>query len=261
MIDVAFTLEEVGHTSLAGVSAVMIDVVRASATIVTALASGARAVAPVGSPEEAAARARSWPGSAVLGGERGGAPPPGFDCGNSPGEYTADRVRGRTVVFTTTNGTRALLALAGAKRVAVAGFGNAAAVVGWLLREPGDALLVCAGELGRFCLEDATCAGLLVERLRAARPGVPCSDAARAAAVIYAHYRADLGRMLADAAWARMLVAQGRGADLPLCAALDVFDVVPVVRDGVLVPVRARRAGRPRHAGSRARTKPGSHRD
>lgn len=235
-IDVAFTLDELGHTSLAGVTAVMIDVVRASTTIVTALANGARAVVPVGSPEEAAARARAWPGGgAVLGGERGGAPPPGFDCGNSPAEYTADRVRGRPVVFTTTNGTRALLAIAGAKRVAVAGFVNAAAVVRWLLREPGDALVVCAGELGRFCLEDATCAGLLVGRLRAARPGTPCSDAARAAALLSAHYRDDLGRMLADAAWAQMLAVQGRGADLPLCAALDVFDVVPVARDGVLV--------------------------
>lgn len=234
-IDVAFTPEELDGVSLAGVSAVMIDVVRASTTIVTALANGARAVAPVGSPEEAVARALGWPGGgAVLGGERGGAPPPGFDCGNSPAEYTAERVRGRTVVFTTTNGTRALLALAGAKRVAVAGFVNAGAVVRWLLGEPGDALVVCAGELGRFCLEDAACAGLLVERLRARRPGAPLSDAARAAALIYAHYRGDLGGMLADAAWARMLAAQGRGADLPLCAAVDVFDVVPVARDGLL---------------------------
>jgi 2-phosphosulfolactate phosphatase len=245
-IDVAFTLEEVAHAELSRAAAVMIDVVRASTTIVTALANGARAVVPVATPAEAAARARAWPGGPVLlGGERSGAPPPGFDCGNSPAEYTPERVGGRTVVFTTTNGTRALLAVGGARRVAVAGFVNAAAVVDWLARQEADALLVCAGELGRFCLEDATCAGLLVERLRAARPGAAVSDAARAAAVLYGHYRADLGVLLAEAAWARMLAARGRGADLPLCAGLDVFDVVPEVRDGALVAAAPATSGRP----------------
>ena len=235
-IDVALTLEELSHTSLAGVSAVMIDVVRASATIVTALARGARAVVPVATPGEAIARAQGWPGGpVVLGGERGGTPPPGFECGNSPAEYTADRVAGRTVVFTTTNGTRALLALAGAKRVGVAGFVNAAAAVRWLAGGDGDALLVCAGESGRFCLEDAACAGLLVDGLRALRPDAPLSDGARAAASLWAHYRRDPGAVLEDATWARVLAARGRGADLPLCVALDAFDVVPVTRDGELV--------------------------
>lgn len=239
MIDVAFTLEELAYAPLPGVSAVVIDVVRASTTIVTALASGARAVVPVATPAEAMARARAWPGEALLGGERGGAPPPGFDCGNSPAEYTPARVGGRIVVFTTTNGTRALLAVAGAKRVAVGGFVNAGAVVRWLGGEPGDVLFVCAGESGRFCLEDATCAGLLVTRLVAARPGAVLSDAARAAALLHAHYRDDLDRMLAEAVWAQMLVAQGRGADLALCGALDAFDAVPVARDGMLVAERA----------------------
>jgi 2-phosphosulfolactate phosphatase len=235
-IDVALTLEELAHTPLAGVSAVMIDVVRASATIVTALAGGARAVVPVATPGEAMARARGWPGGdVVLGGERGGVPPPGFQCGNSPAEYTAERVGGRTVVFTTTNGTRALLALSGAKRVAVAGFVNAAAAVRWLARGDGGALAVCAGESGRFCLEDAACAGLLVERLRALRPDAPLSDGARAVAALWSHYRGDPGAVLSDAVWARVLAARGQGADLPLCAALDAFDAVPVARDGELV--------------------------
>lgn len=234
-IDVAFTPEEIARSDMAGVAAVVIDVVRASTTIVTALANGARGVVPVATPAEAAARARAWPGGALVGGERGGAPPPGFDCGNSPAEYTAARVGGRTVVLTTTNGTRALLAIEGAGRVAVGGFVNASAVLRWLARDPTDVLLVCAGETGRFCLEDASCAGLLVEGLRAARPGAVLSDSARAAGIVFRHYARDLGWMLDEAAWARMLVAQGRGADLPLCVARDAFPVVPVARDGVLV--------------------------
>jgi len=233
VIDVAFTLEEVARQRLTGLSVVVIDVVRASTTIVTALAHGARGVLPVATPEDALARARAWPaGEAVVGGERGGSPPPGFDCGNSPAEYTPGRV---TVVFTTTNGTRALLAVEGARRVAVGGFVNARAVVAWLVRQGSDVLLVCAGESGRFCLEDAACAGVLADGFRAARPEAFVSDSARAAGLLHAHYAGDLGAMLHDAVWAQMLVAQGRGADLPLCAALDAFDVVPVARDGVLV--------------------------
>jgi 2-phosphosulfolactate phosphatase len=235
MIDVAFTAEEVAGKDLSGVAAVVIDVVRASTTIVTALAHGARGVVPVATLEEAAARACDWPGGALLGGERGGAPPPGFDCGNSPAEYTASRVGGRPIVFTTTNGTRALVAVEAAKRTAVGGFVNATATLRWLAREPTDVLLVCAGETGRFCLEDATCAGLLAERLRAARPGASVSDAAQAAGILYARYAGDLGEMLDHAMWAQALVARGRGADLPLCIALDAFDVVPVTRDGMLV--------------------------
>ena len=94
MIDVAFTPEELTRIPLAGASAVVIDVVRASTTIVTALAHGARAVLPVATPDEAIARARAWTdGGALLGGERGGSPPPGFECGNSPAEYTRSEER------------------------------------------------------------------------------------------------------------------------------------------------------------------------
>jgi 2-phosphosulfolactate phosphatase len=235
VIDVALTLEEVRGIPLTGVTAIVLDVVRASTTIVTALAGGALAVIPVATPDEARAIGRQGEdGQVLVGGERGGAPPPGFECGNSPAEYTPERVRGRRVAFTTTNGTRALLALAGARRIAVAGFVNATAAVRWASAEPGDVLLVCSGERGRFCLEDAVCAGLLVSQL-ASPEGRPLTDAARAAWALWDRYRGDLDAMLADAAWAQTLVAQGRGGDLPLCVAVDVHRVVPVLRDGALV--------------------------
>jgi 2-phosphosulfolactate phosphatase len=234
VIDVALTLQEARGIPLAGVTAIVLDVVRASTTIIAALAGGARAVLPVATPEEARALGRQGEAGPVLvGGERGGAPPTGFDHGNSPAEYTPDRVRGRTVVFTTTNGTRALLAVAGARRIAVGGFVTAAAVARWAAAEPGDVVLVCAGEKGRFCLEDAVCAGLLVSRLASANR--PLTDAARAARALWERYGSDLHAMLADATWAQALVKQGRGADLPLCVAVDVHGVVPVLRDGALV--------------------------
>jgi 2-phosphosulfolactate phosphatase len=237
---VALTLEELGRVSLRGAWAVVIDAVRASTTIVTALAHGAAAVVPVATPEEAWVRARTTTDPRpLLGGERGGGPPPGFDCGNSPAEYTRERVAGREVVFTTTNGTRALLAAAGADRVAVGGFVNAGAVTRWLAAAPGPVWLVCSGEQGRFCLEDAACAGYLVERLEAGRDGLRLSDGARAALRLGRSYGGDWAAMLGEAAWARGLVRTGRGADLPLCVAVDVHDVVPVVSAGRLVAAPA----------------------
>jgi 2-phosphosulfolactate phosphatase len=237
VIDVAFTPEELRGTPLGGRTVVVIDVVRASTTIVTALANGARGVLPVATPEEAVARAGAWGnGAALLGGEREGAPPPGFALGNSPAEYARDQVGGQTVIFTTTNGTRALLAVRMASRVVVGAFANAAAVTRWVGRGPEDALLVCAGEAGRFCLEDATCAGLFVTRLRSQWQQAALSDSARAAALLYTRYREDLTAMLAEATWAQALAAQGRGADLPLCIQLDVYETVPVARNGMLVP-------------------------
>lgn len=238
LIDVAFTAEEAGASPLTGVTAVVVDVVRASTTIVAALAGGASAVVPVASVEEARAQARRWPpGTALLGGERGGDPPPGFECGNSPAEYGADRVRGRPVVFTTTNGTRALVAVRRAARVAVGGFVNAAAVVRWA--GAGPILVVCAGEQGRFCLEDAVCAGLLAGRLRTAWPEAAVSDAAHAATCLWNAYQDDLARLPVDAAWPRALAARGRQPDLSRCFAVDVSAVVPVARDGILVRAEA----------------------
>jgi phosphosulfolactate phosphohydrolase-like enzyme len=107
---------------------------------------------------------------------------------------------------------------------------------------------VCAGEQGRFCLEDAVCAGLLVARLAPADGAL--TDAARAARALWDRYADDLDGMLADATWAQALVRQGRGADLPLCVAMDVHEVVPVLRAGALVAsddVNLTPRGAPRH--------------
>ena len=144
-----------------------------------------------------------------MGGERGGAPPSGFDCGNSR-PSTHPSASGAHGVFTTTNGTRALALDGRAGRVG--GFVNAAAVTaGW---PPSRATSSwCAPGSGRFCLEDAVCAGLLVSRLAAVDGAL--TDAARAARALWDRYAGDLHAMLADAAWAQALVAQGGGPTCP----------------------------------------------
>ncbi len=151
---------------VAGDTAVVIDVLRASTTMICALAAGAHEVIPCREVADALVAAKSFaPDQRVLGGERGGARIEGFDLGNSPEEYTPQRVAGKTVVFTTTNGTRAILRVRSAREVLIAGFVNVSAMVQRLL-DCRRIHILCAGTGGRMSEDDVLLAGLLVERLQ-----------------------------------------------------------------------------------------------
>ncbi|MBI4241020.1 MAG: 2-phosphosulfolactate phosphatase [Candidatus Rokubacteria bacterium] len=232
---VVLTSGDLSPDSLRGQSAVVIDVFRASTTIVTALANGCRLVIPVLTAEAARGRANDFPrGEVLLGGERGGEPIAGFHLGNSPLEYTPERVRDRIVIFTTTNGTQALAAASMAAATAVGGLVNLEAVAAWVMAEGRDLTLVCSGESGTLSLEDTVCAGLLLEALTDRGARLELSDAARACRLVAVDYRHQLGRLLTDSAWARELVRRGRGPDLAPCLALSVYPDVPVLEHGVV---------------------------
>ncbi len=150
---------------LAGGTVVVIDVLRAGTTMIHALETGAREIVPCLEVEDALRVATELPeGEYVLGGERGGVRIEGFQLGNSPSEYTAETVGGRTVVFTTTNGTKALLCCREAERVLIGAFVNAAAVARELAGVERIHLL-CAGTRGEFSRDDVLLAGLLVQRV------------------------------------------------------------------------------------------------
>jgi 2-phosphosulfolactate phosphatase len=231
-VDVAATPAGVPAGSLAGATALVVDVLRASTTIIAALANGCAAVVPVAEPREARRRALAL-GGALVAGERRGEPLEGFDLGNSPLEFTGPRVGGRVVVLTTSNGTRALLAVRAAARIGVAALVNLAAAADWARGGGRDVVVVCAGERGRRSLEDWICAGLLVARLAAAAAGATLSATAREAARCAADYGADLARVGRESPWARHLAASGRGADVAACLALDTTALVPEYRPDV----------------------------
>jgi 2-phosphosulfolactate phosphatase len=152
--------------SLRGGVAVVVDVLRATTVMVYALASGCQAIIPCAEIEDAKRVASTFPtGAAILGGERGGIPIEGFDLGNSPADYTPEVCRGKTLVMTTTNGTRAILASLEAERVLVAGFVNDLATARSLAGDPRPKHIVCSGTEGFISLEDATLAGALCSRL------------------------------------------------------------------------------------------------
>lgn len=229
-IDVYLVPALIEPDELTGRTVVVIDVLRATTTIIHALAAGAVAVVPCLEVDEARTiAAGEFPGSAVLGGERGGLPIPGFDLGNSPREYTPQRVGDKTVVFTTTNGTRALLRCKAAKRVLIGAFVNLSAVC----RELGDdshIVLLCAGTNGHVTREDALFAGAVVNELAS---GHILNDQAELAADAWRSCKSDLtgadplGRALRFSRGGRNLIDTGQENDIDIAAQIDKFDTVP----------------------------------
>lgn len=206
-----------------GSCAVIIDVLRATTTLTAAFARGASRVVPTATPSEALALRTANP-TALACGEREGRMVPGFDLGNSPLEYTAERVAGRTLAFASTNGSLAMLAARRCRRRVLAAFVNASAVVESVRRER-VITIVCAGKLGGFSLEDTACAGFLLARLEALG-AVPAGPAARLARTLAPKDAGEVRALIEGASHARELRSMGEGyaRDLAFCAELDSID-------------------------------------
>ncbi len=211
---------------------VVIDVLRAATTVATALANGARGVHPFETVEETARRGAEMDRETVrLAGERRMVRIPGFDFGNSPLEFTRAAIGGRTLLFTTTNGTPALVATHGARACYFASFVNVAATVdavrAELAAKAGDVLVLCAGHERHVTLEDVVCAGRITRLLAASDTGIEFTrdDGAYAAERLETPYQESLTMLAEDAAHARALRNAGFGADVDYCLS---FDSVPV---------------------------------
>jgi 2-phosphosulfolactate phosphatase len=216
--------------SLLGGLAVAIDVLRASTTIVHALAAGCLAVRPCLEVDEARALADQLPaGKVLLGGERGSKPLEGFDLGNSPAEYTAQRCRGTTLVMTTSHGTRAILRAAEAERVLIGAFVNYSAVCEQIGQGTCPIHLVCAGTDGEPALEDVILAGAFVDFL-SELGGVVLDDSARVAWDCFEHHGRALDGALELGKGGARLRELGYEADIRCAARVDRFNLVPELR-------------------------------
>lgn len=215
--------------ALAGGVVIVIDALRASVTMTAALANGATAVVPVLTVDEALARRASHAG-AVLGGERGGVLIPGFDLDNSPGRYSSDRVKGKVVIFTTTNGTAALLNAAKAAEILVGSFANLSAVCEAVRGDARTVHIVCCGTRDEFSLDDVLPAGAFVERLTGAGRQLVAEDSARVALMAWRGANASPGGVveaMRQSRGGRNLERQGLGSDVDYCSSLDTLPVVP----------------------------------
>jgi 2-phosphosulfolactate phosphatase len=215
---------------LRGSLAVVIDVLRATTTMVTALAAGCVCVRPCLEIDEARQLAGQMPaGRVLLGGERNGSPIPGFDLGNSPRQYTCSVCRGMTLVLTTTNGTRALLHASTADRVLLGAFVNYSAVCEQLRQDARPIHVVCAGNGGDVTLEDTLLAGAFVEYL-CETTAVRLNDAARLAWDCYETHGKVLEGALEVSAGGVGLRQLGYDDDIRAAARIDQFALVPELR-------------------------------
>jgi 2-phosphosulfolactate phosphatase len=231
-VDVSLVPGEVAAKDVQNAVVVVIDVLRASSTITTALANSCEEVIPAESIEEAITIASGYARlDYVLGGERRGLAVDGFDLGNSPYEYSESKVAGKKVILATTNGTLAVKRYGGAKEIVIGCFLNADAVLRSLAAwRDHDVILLCAGQDERFCIEDALCAGLYASGL-AQTPGAALSDSARAAAAMHERCKDSIEDALMGSDHGVYLASVGFGDDVRYCARQSVLDVVPKVYD------------------------------
>lgn len=233
---VLVTRQEIPAERLEEATVVVVDVFLATSTLLTILERGARRVFPVGTLEEAEAlTARLDDAGLLRGGEQGARPVEGFDCGPYPEEYSCERVRGRDVLYLSTNGTAAIADAAGAARLLVASLRNAPAVARHLNeRRPESVYIVCAGSMGRLALDDFVGAAYLLSRMDTEHWKL--NDGAWLAKDLGTR-RGRLMDVLRESRSGRWFVENGREGTFEFVADVGATEIVAEVRDGQLVTV------------------------
>lgn len=244
-LDVFFTPGQVKPGDLAGRLVAVVDVLRASTSIATALGNGARTVIPLEGADEVIVRSKDFTRSQILlAGEQKMLSIPGFDLGNSPQAFTPEVVEDKTILITTTNGTRALLGVQGARDIVIASYVNFTAVLTLMKVAAGtntDIAIVCASEEGSFTLEDAACAGRYVRAIPK-RASMELNDAALASVMIEKKYGDNIAKVFKESTHGQALQEAGFGADLAACAEVDSYPVVPIYQDRQITKLGPERA-------------------
>lgn len=227
------TARQCSEIDFKGKTAVVIDVLRASSVIITALARGAKAILPVTRVEEAFSLYDNASNEVILGGEQQARIIEGFHLGNSPLEYTAEAVRGKEIVLKTTNGTLAIHGSAASDQLVVGSFLNRQKLVDSLLAQNNDIVMVCAGTNGKYSMDDALCAGLLIDGFMKHKTATCCDLGQTLRA--WASTSVDLHRHLSSCFHLNHLISIGYEQDVDYCLQLDAFDILPVYKLGKVV--------------------------
>lgn len=224
-IDVEFTYQSLDADSVNGKQVVILDIFRATSTIVTALAQGARCVFPVSSQDEAWEIKHRFPG-ALLAGEVHGSRISAFVLGNSPLEYERAIVQDKIIILSTTNGTKAVCKSKNAEAVYIGSFLNAQATAKRLSGSPSDIVLVCAGTQGYYSLEDTCCAGCIIDLLRTFTC-LTLSDSALGALLLYKQCSENLSQVLSQSKNGLFLRTKGLEQDIRYCCRKNCTVLVP----------------------------------
>jgi len=218
---------------------VVIDVLRTTTTMITGLANGAKEVIPTESIAAAGIIGRNSQEQALLCGEKNAKVIEGFNLGNSIREYSEENVKGKSLIFCSTNGTPALIKSKFSHICVILGFINMSRVVQYMNELGADFIILCAGKTEEFSLEDTVCAGMLIDMLTGDNSSheFELSDSALGAAKMYTAYKKDLLKMMRDSEHGRFLVSLGFEQDLVDSAKVNLYNILPVLRNGVIKPI------------------------
>ncbi|MBT8380973.1 MAG: 2-phosphosulfolactate phosphatase, partial [Ignavibacteria bacterium] len=218
-----------------GKTTVVVDVLRASTTIVEALKNGAKDVVPVATVEFAVKISGGmFCGQTLLGGERNTKKIEGFALGNSPLEYKSEIVNGKSIVFYSTNGTKAIVKAKFSEHLFISALTNMNAVAKHLLELGSDCVILCAGNNNLFSLEDSVCAGALIEEIINLEKTVLLSDSAKAALGLNKSFGKNKFNTLTESEHGKILIKNGFNKDLEFCSKENNANVVPVYSNSVI---------------------------
>ena len=225
-IELFSTHNEIPEAYLVGKNVVVIDVLRATSVIVTALGNGAKKIRTTPRIEDAFSE-KERNATLLLGGERQAKKIPGFDFGNSPLEYTADKIKDKVIVLSTTNGTQAIKKAEGAKILIAAAFLNLHAVVDFILETNEDFSIICSGTNGNFSLDDGLCAGLMIHELKK-RKNISSNDFAELLALPFKGNLFSLKELVEPAFHLALLRGEGHQNDIDFCLTTDSVNTIPI---------------------------------
>lgn len=238
-IDLFLSQSEIQRSQISDQLVVIIDVLRASTSMITALANGCKAIISVSEIDKAKKLAKNFlPGSILLCGERNEVLIPGFDLSNSPLEYTADKVKDRTIIFTSSNGSKLFDYVQYGQKIIVAGFVNVTVIAKFIVESKLDVAILCAGKNGQFGLEDAVCGGMIINKIAELKDkSSALNDGAIAAQTMYQFYGKNIIGMLYQASHGKRLIDIGQEQDLLECGKIDAIEVIPILDGNELVPL------------------------
>lgn len=233
-IDVVISADDIKNDVIKGKTVIVIDMLRATSVITTAVANGCSKVIPVLTIEEAVDIAQDNKDEYILGGERKALKIEGFDCSNSPLEYTKDVVKNKTIVITTSNGTRAIKGCEDAKNILIGAMINAKAVAKKAMELNNDVVLVNAGTYGQFSMDDFICSGYMIDcMISMSDYKIGLSDIATTAHYIYENNKDIIG-FVKNASHYKRIMDLKLYDDLDYCCKKDVIDVVPEYLNGII---------------------------
>jgi 2-phosphosulfolactate phosphatase len=225
-VEVIFLVNEKMEEYFFHKNIVVVDVLRATSTIITALANGAKSIIPTSTVEEAVKIAKNFEKSTyLLCGEKNTKIIEGFDLGNSPLEYSEEKIKDKKLILTTTNGTKVFSLLKHAHNVLIYSTLNVSAVKQKMMELSDEWIIICSGRNGFFDASDAIATGLLLSKLSETQTDLEGNDASKTSLILYQNFKNDLRNFLKATDHGQILIQNGFEADIDFIAQFDRFNI------------------------------------